>query len=578
MSNTITFSGLASGMDTSSWVEALVNVKKATLNNLTSKETKYNKQQTALSSVQSSFSALRTKIEKITDSKFGGTFDLFSKTKTSSSNEDFATATSSAGAASGSYELKIKQLATATVASSNLSALAVNEKSLMSSISEEVAALEDDNKVSFDVYTDGIKNTVQVGKDSKVEDVLAELNNIEGINASITDGKVSISADEGIDLVIGSSTDTLNLSKAFSLLPNDDGSYESFHTLSIATSSDNIAAVLGESAKGTFTIGNAEFTIDDDTTFDSLISEINSNEDAGVTAAFDKTTGQISLTAKTMGSFNINIEKGSSDFTDLLGFTSTDAETGTKFLNSQDLGSFAIVSINGETKISSSNSVTSDISGIEGVTFNLKKVSDEENPSTTVKVSQDTDDLVTAIKDFISQYNSTLDLVDKKTATDGDLYGESTLESIRASLRTTSTAKDAGAEVYTLLAQIGISTGKASADVSTISEHLEFDEKKFLSAFEENPTAVKSLLIGGENNQGVLSKMEAKIEQALDSKGYFTTRHNSIDKQITSVQKSISNENLKIDAYQARLEKQFQNLESIISSFQSSYSSVSSMI
>ena len=79
MSNTITFSGLASGMDTSSWVEALVNVKKETLNQLTSKQTKYNTQQTALSSVQSSFSALRTKIEKITDSKFGGSFDLFAK-------------------------------------------------------------------------------------------------------------------------------------------------------------------------------------------------------------------------------------------------------------------------------------------------------------------------------------------------------------------------------------------------------------------------------------------------------------------------------------------------------------------
>ncbi len=578
MSNTITFSGLASGMDTSSWVEALVNVKKTTLNNLTSKQTKYNAQQTALSSVQSSFNALRTKIEKVTDSKFGGTFDLFAKTKTSSTNEDFVTAKSVSGAAAGSYELKVKQLAAATVASSDLKALALNEKSLMSSISDEIANLEDGDYVSFDIYTNGIKNTVELGKESRVEDVLAELNNIEGVNASITDGKVSITADEGTNLVIGSSTDTINLSKAFALMPNAEGNYESFHTLSIAKSSDKITDVLGETSKGTFTIGNAEFTIDEDTTFDDLISEINSNEDAGVTVAFDKTTSQISLTAKTQGSFNINIEKGTSDFTDLLGFTSTDQESGVTSLNNQQLGSFAVFSINGETKIASSNSVTSDISGINGVTFNLNKVSDEENPSTTIKVSQDTGDLLTAVKEFISQYNSTLDLVDEKTATGGDLYGESTLNSIRSSLRTTSTAKDPGASVYTLLSQIGISTGKATSDVSKLSEHLELDEKKFLEAFENNPDAVKDLLIGGKDNQGVLSKMEAKIEQSLDSKGYFTTRHNSIDKQITSLKTSISNENLKIDAYQARLEKQFQNLESVISSFQSSYSSVVSML
>ena len=578
MSNTITFSGLASGMDTSSWVEALVNVKKTTLNSLTSKQNKYSTQQTALSSVQSSFNTLRTKIEKITDSKFGSSFDLFSKTKTSSTNEDFVTAKSLSGAATGSYELKVKQLASSTVASSNLSALAVNETTLMSAISEEVAALEEDGKVSFDIYTNGIKNTIELGKETRVEDVLADINNIEGVNASITDGKISISSEEGTNVVVGSSTDSLNISKAFALIPNEEGNYESFHTLSIAKTSDKIVDVLGETSKGTFTIGGAEFTIDDETTFESLISDINNNSDAGVTAAFDKTTSQITFTAITKGSFNINIEKGSSEFTDLLGFTATDPETDAKLLNSQELGSFAIFSINGETKISSSNSVTSDISGIDGVTFNLKKVSDEDNPSTTIKVSQDSDDLVAAVKDFIQQYNSTLDLIDKQTAADGDLHGESTLNSIRSSLRTTSTAKDAGTTVYTMLAQIGISTGAASSDVSKLSEHLELDEKKFLSAFEDDPEAVKSLLIGGADNQGVLSKMENKIEQSLDSKGYFTTKHNSLDKQITSLKKSISNENLKIDAYQARLEKQFQNLESVISSFQSSYNSVLSML
>ena len=578
MSNTITFTGLASGMDTASWVEALVNIKKSTLNSLTTKQSKLSTQQSAVSSIQSSFNSLRTSLEKITDSKFGGTFDLFAKTKTSSTADSFVSASSSSGAATGSYELSVKQLATATVAMADASALALKEESLMSSISSDVAALADGKTLSFNIYAGGVKHNIEVGKDDKVSDVLDKINGIDGINASISGGKVSISSDDGVDVVIGSSTDSLNIAKDFALLKNENGNYESFHNLTIASSSDKIAEVLGETAQGSFTIGDAEFTIDENTTFDDLIAEINSSEDAGVTAAFDKTTGQLSFTAKTNGSFNINIEKGSSDFTDLLGFTSTNSETGVTALNSQELGSFAIFSIDGDTKISSSNAVTSDISGIKGVTFNLHKVSDEDNPTTTIKVSQDTSDLLSAVKDFIEKYNSTLDLVDKETASDGDLYGDTTLNSIRNSLRSASTAKDAGASVYNMLSQIGISTGAASSDISKLSDHLELDEKKFLEAFESNPDAVKNLLIGSDNNTGVLTKLENTVEQSLKSNGYFTTRNNSIDKQITNLKTSISNEKLKIDAYQARLEKQFQNLESMVSSSQSSYNSVLSMI
>lgn len=578
MSNTITFSGLASGMDTSSWVEALVNIKKTTLNNLTSKQNKLSTQQSAVSSVQSSFNALRTKIEKITDSKFGGSFDLFSKTKTSSSDENFVTARSTSGAASGSYELSVKQLASATVAKSAKGALALKGSSLMSSVSSEVVALADEETVSFDIYTNGLKNSITVTKEDTVDDVLSKINNIEGLSANISDGKISLTSEEGTNVVIGSSTDSLNISKAFALIQNEEGNYESYHTLSTISSSSKITDALGADVLGTFKIGNAEFTIGEDTTFDELIAEINGNEDAGVTAKFDNATGEISFKALTNGSFNINIEKGTSAFTDLLGFTSTDGETGVTSLNAQELGSFAIFSINGETKMSSSNSVSSDVSGIDGVTFNLNKVSDEENPTTTIKVSKDTDDLVTAVKEFVAQYNSNLDLVDKKIATDGDLYGDTTLSTLRSAIRSTATSKDSDASVYNMLAQIGISTGAATSDISKLSDHLEFDEKKFIEAFENDSEAVKSLLIGGADNKGILSKMETTVEQALDSKGYFTSRNNSIDKQITDLKKSISNENLKIDAYQARLEKQFQNLESMISSFQSSYSSVSSMI
>ena len=569
--SSITFTGLASGMDTTAWVEELVKTKKANrYDKLVAKQETLTAKQKAVSTVQSSFTSLRTSLEKITDSSLGGAFDLFSKTKATSSVDSIATATSSAGAAKASYTLSVKQLASATKASSSASALAINENTSMASLSDEVAKLADGETASFSVYVDGEKQSISVGKDDTVKSVLDKLNE-KGLTAELKDGKISISGD---NVVVGSNSDTLNITKAFSLLKNSEtGAYESYETKTIATSKDKIADILGADAKGTFKIGGAEFTIDDDTTFDSLIKEINSKSDeAGVKAEFDSNNGQLVFTATTNGSFNINIEKGTSSFTDKMGFTN-----GSK-LNDQKLGSFAIFTINGETRMASSNTISSDVTGIENVTFNLKGVSTDEKTSTTIKVGTDSDDLVSAVKSWIEQYNKTLDLVDEQTASGATLSGESSLESLRRSVRTSASAKQSGAGEYSLLAQIGISTGKASTDLSKLTDHLELDEEKLIKALEEDPESVKALLVGGENNKGILTNMEDIVDESLKSTGYFTTRNNSLDRENTNIKSSASAENTKVKAYQARLQAQFQAMENMISKMQSAYSSAMSQM
>ena len=569
--SSITFTGLASGMDTTAWVEELVKIKKANrYDKLVAKQETLTAKQKAVSTVQSSFTSLRTSLEKITDSSLGGAFDLFSKTKATSSVDSIATATSSAGAAKASYTLSVKQLASATKASSSASALAINENTSMASLSDEVSKLADGETASFSVYVDGEKQSISVGKDDTVKSVLDKLNE-KGLTAELKDGKISISGD---NVVVGSNSDTLNITKAFSLLKNSEtGAYESYETKTIATSKDKIADILGADAKGTFKIGGAEFTIDDDTTFDSLIKEINSKSDeAGVKAEFDSNNGQLVFTATTNGSFNINIEKGTSSFTDKMGFTN-----GSK-LNDQKLGSFAIFTINGETRMASSNTVSSDVTGIENVTFNLKGVSTDEKASTTIKVGADSDDLVSAVKSWIEQYNKTLDLVDEQTASGATLSGESSLESLRRSVRTSASAKQSGAGEYSLLAQIGISTGKASTDLSKLTDHLELDEEKLIKALEEDPESVKALLVGGENNKGILTNMEDIVDESLKSTGYFTTRNNSLDRENTNLKSSASAENTKVEAYQARLQAQFQAMENMIAKMQSAYSSAMSQM
>ena len=75
----ITFTGLASGMDTSSWINALVSIKQQSVTKLQNSKTTVETSSNVLNTIKSKVSTLRSSIEKFTDAKFGGAFDVFSK-------------------------------------------------------------------------------------------------------------------------------------------------------------------------------------------------------------------------------------------------------------------------------------------------------------------------------------------------------------------------------------------------------------------------------------------------------------------------------------------------------------------
>ena len=119
---TISFSGLASGLDTSSWVESLVALKQAKVETLeTEKEDVLSLQET-LSSIKSFFSSFRSMLEKVTDAKFGvASMDLFAQNLATSSNLDVLTASATTEAEEGTYDVLVDQLASETQAVSNYS-------------------------------------------------------------------------------------------------------------------------------------------------------------------------------------------------------------------------------------------------------------------------------------------------------------------------------------------------------------------------------------------------------------------------------------------------------------------------
>ena len=577
MASTISFSGLASGLDTSSWVEALVSVKQqkvtALQTDLKSKQTVKN----TLNDTRSKFTALRSALEKLTDTKFGGAMDLFAKNSATSSDTDIFTATATPGATRQNYDITVQQLATYTKATSKNAASAVaddNTKLKNLGISDG----------TLTAYVNGQKFSVNISDTNTLGDLKAKLAGF-GIKTDIDDnGVLSFSAqNEGDTIHIGATTDSTNLTSLIGLTQQEDGSYKSTNSLFKATVASKLTSEDSgfntQIKEGTFTIGGATFKITDKTTLSSLISEINNNDDAQAYAFWDDAAGKLSITSKKEGASYINIEAGTSNFTDVMGFTTSEwnddgtVKSSKMYTDAQELGQNAQFTINGTKMTSTSNTVTSDISRMDGITLTLKKVSTEESGTSTLKVTQDTSGLVEAVKSFVSAYNDVLSNIDKVTANGADLHGETSLTSLKNTIRSYATAKNSSnGGVYSLLSEIGISTSSAdSNNLNADTNSLKLDEDKLKKALEENPESVKSILAG---EGGVLTMMEDSIEQSLKaSVGYFDVKTSTLDSDIKKMETKIKKQNTNISTYKAQLEKKFSAMETTIAQMQQNYQS-----
>ena len=573
----ISFSGLASGLDTSSWVEALVSVKKQDLTKFQTQLTGYQNTKTTLNDTRSAYSSLRTAIEKLTDAKFGGSMDLFAKNSAKSSNEDIFTATATSNAARQNYDVKVKQLATYTKAMSKESASAVADDSTKFAN----LGIKDG---TFTAYVNGQKSVINIGKDDTLGDLKARMAAF-GVKTKVDEqGVLKFSAQNAGDTInIGATTDSSNLASLVGLARQEDGTYASTNSLykaSIATKlTDENSGFNQQITAGTFTIGSATFTIDEKTTLSSLISEINNNDEAQAYAYWDDATGKLSITSKKEGASYINIEAGTSNFTDVMGFTESEwnddgsVASSKMFTDAQELGLNAIFSVNGTTMTSTSNTVTSDISRMDGITLTLKRANTEDDGNTTLNVTQDTSQLKDAIKGFIDAYNAAISKTEEVTANGADLHGETSLTSLSRTLKNYASSSNAdNGGVYKLLSDIGISTATAdSKNLDTNTYELKLDEEKLMKALEENPESVKAILTG---DGGVLSMMEDSLEQSLKAvTGFFDIKTSTLDSNIKKVNEKITNKNSSIQTYQAQLEKKFSNMELMISKMQQNYSS-----
>ncbi len=567
MAPLITMTGLGSGMDYGSWIDALVEVEQSKIDKISSQVKSYERKQTAITEMKGYYQALQDVIDSF--SSVIASDNIFAQ-KAATSSSDSISVKSTTNANPQDLSVSVSQLATSTVAKSSF--VAAKSIDADTSIGDIAGGIVKEG--TFSVYVNGEKNEIAISKENTVQDFLDKVNSIEGISASVADGKLNISSSDSstYDIIVGSSSDTSNFQNLMSLTRDTDtGNYSSSKAIFETDITDSLVSAKfseGTVTAGTFTIGDTEFTIDENTKLSELIKDIN-NSSAGATAYWDSNAGKLVLTATTEGATSINIEAGTSNFTDIMGFTTSTWDedgnvTSSKLnANSQTLGTNAVLSINGTTVTSTSNTVGSDVTGLSGLTLTLNKVTTE---NAKISVSNDSSGVMSAIKNFVSTFNNIMTTTETATNRDtGTLKGESVLNTLKNNIRRTAT-QSTGDGAYDSLAKIGITTGKFTGDTTSATNQLVIDEEKLMNALKDDPDAIKNLFTGVN---GIFTKMQSSVTNALKTgSGYFDSRNSTYKSQITGLNSQISKKELSLEAYKKTLETKFQAMDEMISKLQ----------
>lgn len=218
---------------------------------------------------------------------------------------------------------------------------------------------------------------------------------------------------------------------------------------------------------------------------------------------------------------------------------------------------------------------------VDGVTFNFKKA--DESKTITLGLTNDTDKELSAVKDFVSQYNSVMSFLSEKMDvgdpsksdnTTGALAGDSTLISLQSKLQSTVLG---GKSVNGVSAStLGLSVDRNGT--------LSLDESKFKAQLAKNPNAVKDFFFVDTSSKyatektgtGYTADFKAVIDRYTSTKsgseGVISLRKSSYQNEIKDYNKQIERITEQIAAKRARYVTMFTNLDTAIGNLQSQFS------
>lgn len=459
---------------------------------------------------------------------------------------------------------------------------------------KDFEAFKDSLQKKLDKAFGSGKVTVGKGKDSK-----------GSLTFTATDNKQTLQISAGskeLQNALGiTSTQSNKISTGSSLWENRD---------KLGLGKYNTKEELNDALKN-FTVNGAKIdNITADTTVDGLLTAINNNKDAGVTATYLGSENKFVLSSNEKGKGReISLGADPKDTTDaanlIFGGVSQDGTD----------GEMSILYNGVKTTITSSSNTFS-IDGLDiraTNTFNTGSATAEGGVSFTA--SADTEKVTETVKKFIEAYNAMIDEVrtqattkpdsnykpltdDQKNemnetsiknwedkAKEGILYNSSALKDLDNATQGIFSSMMINGVSYDNLEKIGISF----SDDYTAGGKIVFDEEKFKTAMDSDPEKVSDLFTG---THGIVNTIDSTlstyatryaskngnsygvlIEEAGSEKLSLTLTNNSIYKELKDMQETITNLQSQLSTEQDRYISQFTQMERLINQMnsQSSY-------
>ncbi|SDZ76060.1 flagellar hook-associated protein 2 [Desulfuromusa kysingii] len=519
----ITFGGLATGLDTNAIIDQLMEIERQPVERLESDRSWFTTRQDAYTTFDTKLTNFLSRIEDL-----GSSEDLLKKSVTSTSEDFFSVSADTDALAGTSYQVEVVSLAQVQ---KNVSQGYADKSAHGFSLGELTLTVGDNEAVSITI--DETNNSL--------EGVVQAINDADaGVNASI----INDGTDSPYRLVLTGE----NVASGFTLtsaLSNYDGDISS--QLESGGFSDQDAEIFGN---GTLTLSTGDIITLSDTT-NSLTS---------IMEAINAETATTGVTASVVADGDNYVISLSGDET-IAATALTDSNYSPFNLIETQAATQAHVRVDSIDIYSDDNMLTEAIPGLS-----LDLLEAEEGTTTVVSVGIDEIAIKSQIQSFVTGYNEVASFINSQSTINGSsggiLNGDSGVNVIKRRLQglLTTTIDNSGS--FAALSQLGLKTQQDGT--------LALDDEMLTDAIQNNLADVEKLLVGEGDNDGVAVKFQNYLEDITDSiDGVLAGTEKSTESNLKRIDNRIEQIEARLTSRETTMRQQYTALENIISGMNS---------
>ena len=514
----ITFGGLATGLDTNAIVDQLMALERQPITRLQSDRSYFEARQAAYITFDGNLRGFQSKIENL-----GSSDDLRQKS-VSASSEDFLSVSAGVDALPGTnYQVEVVSLA-----------------QVQKNVSEGYSSKSDQNFGTGEV-------TLTVGENDPVVITVDETNNsLEGIMQAINEADAGVNAsiiNDGTDnpyrLVLTGETVATDFSMT-STLPSFNG---------------DVSAQL---QSGGFSSQSADYfgggTLDLSTGDTITLSE-SANSLTDIMTAINAETGTTGVTASVVAdgdNFVLSLDNGAT-------ITATNFSGGYDSLAVSETQSAAQAHIRVDTIdiYSDSNTLTEAIPGLS-----LDLTTAAEGETTSISVSLDEAAIKSQVEDFVKGYNDVMSFISSQSKSEdadaGILGGDPAMNGVKRRLQSLLTTTINNTGNYSALSQLGLETQKDGT--------LIIDSDTLTDAIQNNLDGMEKLLVGEGEAEGIAVKFQNYLEGMTSSvDGFLAANKKSTEATFNRIDDRIQKIEDRLVKKEETMRKKFSAMEELVS-------------